>query len=120
MVTVTVAVEEQVPFDTVTVYVVVEVGVATGFAIAALLRLAAGLQLYVVPPLAFSVVLLPEQIVTGDPALATGPGVTVTVTVAVAVQPDDVPVTVYVVVAEGVATGLAMFALLNPVDGLQV
>ena len=94
MVTVTLAVEEQVPLPTVTVYVVVEAGVAAGFAMFGLLKPVEGLQLYVVPPLAFSVVLLPEQMDTGDPALATGVGFTVMVTAAVAEQPLVVPVTV--------------------------
>ena len=46
-------------------------------------------------------------------------GLTLTVTVAVFLQPADPPlaVSVYVVVVEGLATGLAAVALLNPVDG---
>ena len=48
-------------------------------------------------------------------------GLTFTVTVAVFLHPADPPVavSVYVVVVEGLATGLAAVALLNPVVGDQ-
>ena len=49
-------------------------------------------------PLAFNVVLLPEQIVTLEPALTVGSGFTLTVTVALFAHPIElVPVTVYTV-----------------------
>ena len=72
------------------------------------------------PPLAFKVVLVPEQIDTGEPALAVGEGLTVIVIVAVEEQPPVVPVTVYVVVEVGVETGVAIEGLLNPVVGVQL
>jgi hypothetical protein len=49
-----------------------------------------------------------------------GLGFTVTVLVAVDEQPFVVPVTVYVVVALGVAIGFAIFTALNPVAGDQL
>ncbi len=66
-------------------------------------------------------VLLPAQIATLLPALTVGFGFTVIVTVAVLVQPVLlVPVTVYVVVAVGLATGLAQVVQDNPVAGDQL
>jgi len=88
-VTVTASVEEQEPFDAVTVYVVVDGGVQTGFAMFGLLNPVAGNQLYVVPPDALSVVEAPQVTVTSDPAFAVGEGVTVTITVAV--EEHEVP-----------------------------
>lgn len=62
--------------------------------------------------------LLPSHIVTFDPALTVGSELTVTVTLAVLEQPvADVPVTVYVLVAEGDAVGLAQVVQESPVDG---
>jgi hypothetical protein len=46
-----------------------------------------------------------------------GNGLTVIVTLAVPVQPEVVPVTVYVVVVEGFATGLLILVPLNPPAG---
>src|SRR6218665_2049527 len=72
------------------------------------------------PPTApLSVVLPPAQMVTSGPAFATSAS-TVTVTASVPEHPPLEAVTVYVVVAVGVATGLAMLALLNPVVGNHV
>ena len=119
-VTVTVVVAVQLPVVPETVYVVVVAGLATGFAIEALLSPVAGNQLYVVAPFAVSVVLLPAQMVVVPVTVTVGVGTTVTVAVAVEEQPADVPVTVYVVVAAGDAVGLAMPALLSPVAGLQL
>lgn len=93
-VTVAVAVEEQPVVVPVTVYVVVADGVAVGFATVALLNPVVGNQLYVVAPLAFSAVEVPEQIVPVPLAVTAGDGFTVTVTVVVPEQPPDVPVTV--------------------------
>ena len=68
-----------------------------------------------------SVVVPPAHMVALAPALTVGRGVTVTVTVVVPVQPTPlVPVTVYVVVADGEAVGLAQLAQDNPVAGLQL
>ena len=82
----------------------------------------AGDQLYDVAPAAVSEVLVPSQIVlfVAD-AFTTGMGFTVTVTVAVFVQPLAlVPVTVYVVVAFGVAVGFAQLVQERPVAGDHV
>ena len=57
-------------FVTATVYVVVDVGVATGFEIAGLLTVPTGVHAYVPFPLPFSVVFPPAQIVASLPALA--------------------------------------------------
>lgn len=76
----------------VTVYVVVEVGeTVTEVPVSA-----PGFQVYVVAPVAVSVVLLPEQIVVLDAVVVTvGVGFTVMVRVAVLVHPlAPVPVTV--------------------------
>ena len=72
VVRVTVAVEEQPEVVPVTVYVVVKAGVAVGFAIKALFKLAEGSQLYVVAPLADNGELVPEQIVVEPDAIVTG------------------------------------------------
>jgi hypothetical protein len=87
-VTTTTSVLVHVPLVTVTVYEVVPAGEAVGFAVVVLLNPAAGLQEYVPPPVAESVVELPLQMTTSVPAFATGEGVTVIVTVDVAVHPD--------------------------------
>jgi hypothetical protein len=71
--TVTVSVSTQ-PFALVpvTVYVVVTSGDATTVAALVVLKPAAGLQTYVVAPVAISVVLAPLQIVASLPAFTTG------------------------------------------------
>ena len=65
--------------------------------------------------------LLPLQMVADGLAVivAVGMGLTVTVTVFVPTHPAVVPVTVYVVVIVGFATGSEMFVLLKPVEGDQ-
>jgi hypothetical protein len=74
-------------------------------------------QAYVVAPLAVSVAVWPGQIV-GELTAVTGTGLTVTVTVVVAVHPAaEVPVTVYVVVAGGLAVTEAPVVVLSPVAG---
>lgn len=79
-----------------------------------------GIHEYVVAPLPVSVVELPEHIVGGAAVAPTvGVAFTVTVTVAEPVQPPVLPVTVYVVVAEGLATTEEPVAALSPVDGLH-
>jgi len=70
-------------------------GLATGFAMFALLNPVAGLQLYAVEaPLAVSVVLPPAQMDVVPLTVITGIGFTVTVTVVVPVQEPCVPLTV--------------------------
>jgi len=98
-VTETEAVFEQPAEDVpVTVYVVVDVGVTESE-----VPDPPVLQLYVFAPEAVNVELFPMQIPEGDAdALTVGSGFTVTVAVAVPVPPDGaVPVTVYVVVLDG-------------------
>lgn len=63
---------------------------------------------------------LPTQIVVPPLITAVGFGFTVTVTCAVPVQPFEVPVTVYVVVAVGLAVTTAPVVGVNPVVGLQL
>ena len=80
----------------------------------------AGDQEYVVPPLAVSVVDPPAQILTGAPALMVGNGLTVTVTEDVSLHPEPLkPVTVYVVVAVGLAVTDAPDIAESPVAGDQ-
>jgi len=93
-VTVTTSVAEHPLLVTVTVYVVVTAGLATGFAIVVELNPAAGVQLYDVPPLAFNVADDPVQMLTSLPASAAGSGITVTVTTSVAEHPPPVTLTV--------------------------
>jgi len=112
---------------TVTMYVVVTVGLAVGLAAVDELNPVDGLHTYVyglVPPVAVGdppiVVLVPLQIVLSEPASATGRACNVTVTVSDAEQPfASVTVTMYVVVEVGLAVGLAAVDELNPVDGLH-
>lgn len=90
-VTTTCAVEEQPEVVPVTVYVVDAVGETETEAPFS----APGFQVYVVAPLAESVVELPLQIVGADAvAVTVGEGFTVMVTCAVEEQPEEVPVTV--------------------------
>jgi hypothetical protein len=84
-------------------------------------RAVAGVQTYVAAPVAVSVVALPLQIATGAPALTTGIGFTETVMVVLLVQPAAfVPVTVYIVVADGCAVTDAPVVAESPVDGAQL
>ena len=78
-----------------------------------------GLQLYVVAPLAVSVVDEPEQIVE-EFTFTVGVGLTVRVEVLTALQEPVVPVTVYIVVATGFAVTVDPVVELNPVAGLQL
>ena len=91
---VTVAVDEHPAAVPDTVYVVVVAGVATGFAIEALLNPVTGNQVYEVAPPAEIGVEAPEQIVAVPLAVTVGEGLTVMVTVVVPVHPPVVPVTV--------------------------
>ena len=72
-------------------------------------------------PVAVSAADAPLQIAAGVGTLTTGRGLTVTVTCAVAEQPlASVPVTIYVVVEEGLAVTLDPVVALRLVAGLQV
>ena len=85
-----------------------------------LLSPAAGVQVYVLAPLAVSKVDCPAQIVAGEETVTTGIGLTVTVTCAVLVHPAaEVPVTVYVVVETGDAVTVEPVVLLNPAAGVH-
>jgi hypothetical protein len=121
-VTVTSSVPEQpLPFDTVTTYVVVNIGLASGLAMFGLFNPVAGLQLYIAPPVALSVVDVPWQIATFIPALGVTPAFTVTTTSSEEVQPlASVVTTVYVVVFEGIAIGFEIVDELNVPAGIQL
>ncbi len=93
-VTTTVAILEQLPLLPVTVYEVVTVGDAVTLAAVVELNPVAGLQLYVVAPLAVRVVLPPEQMEVEGLTVTVGEVVTVTVTGTLDEQPLVVPVTV--------------------------
>ena len=110
----------QFPEVTVSVYEVVEPGVATGVAIVDELKPVAGDQLKVPEPDPESVILLPAQTVTSEPALAVGKDVTVTTIASLLVQFPEVTVSVYEVVEPGVAIGVAVVDELNPVAGDQL
>lgn len=80
----------------------------------------AGDHEYVKAPLALRTVEFPEQMVTGFGVTDTvGKGLTVTVILLVPVHPEDVPVTVYVIVAAGLAVGFEQLVQLNPDEGDQ-
>jgi hypothetical protein len=96
---------------------VVTLGVADGEEQVVQERPTAGLHTYVDAPLAVSTAATPSHLVTLLPADTVGDVFTVTVTVAVREHPLAVPVTVYVVVVVGLATGLAQVVQDKPVDG---
>jgi hypothetical protein len=107
---------------TVTVYVVVAVGEAVGLDTVVELNPVAGDHEYELPATAVAPIeaeVVVHVNVAGVPALAAGGVVfTVIVTELVAVHPfAPVTVTVYVVVAVGVATGFDIVVELNPVAG---
>ena len=83
-----------------------------------------GLQLYVLAPFAVRLTEDPWQMAAdGGVMVITGGGVAVTATTTLAVftQPfDPVPVTVYVVVAVGLAATTAVLVEESPVAGLQL
>lgn len=79
------------PFDPVTVYTVVTVGVT----ILVLPVTAPGIQVYVVAPTAVKVEASPLQIIVGEAvAVNVIPGVTTTLTVFVPIHPELLPLTV--------------------------
>src|SRR6185503_18247929 len=100
----------------VTVYVVVEVGLAVTVEPDVALSPVAGDQTYVVAPEAVSVaVCCPAQIAGGGGTEITGGGLTFTVTCVEAVHPLlSVPVTVYVVVEVGLAVTVEPVVALSP------
>ena len=69
--------------------------------------------------MAVKAVVDPLQMVTSEPALAKGNGFTVTITASEDVPQELVAVTVYVVLAPGLATGLFILVALKPADGLH-
>ena len=97
-----------------TVYVVVEVGLAVTLEPVEELNVEDGLHVYVLAPKALSRVDCPLQILSLKETERTGTGFTVTVTCVVEVHPSEFPSTVYVVVTCGVAVTFA------PVDELSV
>src|SRR6185312_2548489 len=104
----------------VTVYVVVEVGLAVGLEVVVPDKPVDGVHAYVLPPTALAPIDVdePVQIVALEPADATGRLLTVTVTLFEFTQPLElVSVTVYVVVEVGLAVGLDTVVELNPVEG---
>ena len=97
----------------------VEDGLATTLVPVVELKDVDGLHVYVFAPLAARVVDCPKQIVGDGETTITGSGFTDTVICAVAVHPFKLPVTLYVIVEDGVATTLAPVVALNDVDGLH-
>jgi len=93
-VTVTCAVDVQPLMSPVTVYVVVDVGLAVTEEPVDELKDDEGVQLYVLAPPAVSVMFCPVQMAAFGVTVTTGNGFTVTVTCAVEVQPLMSPVTV--------------------------
>ena len=79
----------------------------------------AGDHIYVLAPPAVKVVFCPVQRETFGETVTTGTGLTVTVTCAVAVHPNASPVTVYVVVEEGLAVTLEPVVVFSADDGLH-
>jgi hypothetical protein len=105
---------------TFTVYVVVTDGNAFVLAAFGVCKVAAGVHEYVAPPEVLIITVSPEQIVTSLPAKMVRLFATVTTIVSFITQPAGfVPVTTYVVVATGFATGFGMFVALSPADGDQ-
>jgi hypothetical protein len=119
-VTVTCAVELH-PFTSVpvTVYVVVDAGLAVTLVPVVALSPVAGDHAYVLAPFAVSVADCPAQIADGVFTVTTGSGLTVTVTCPVAEHPLEVPVTVYVVVVVGFAVTGEPVDALSPVEGVH-
>jgi len=70
-----------------------------------------------VAPLAVNTVLLPLQMVVAPATVIEGDVMTFTITCAVSVHVPEEPVTTYVVLVIGEATGFAMLVALNPVAG---
>jgi hypothetical protein len=106
-VTVSEAVPEHPLVTPVTIYVVVTGGLATGLAMVELLSPVPGAHEYVLAPLAWRLTDDPGQMVGFDGETVTmGFDPTVIITEAVPIQTPEIPVTEYVVVTVGLATGL--------------
>jgi hypothetical protein len=108
------------PLVPTTVYVVVAFGEAVGLVQLAQESVVAGLQLYDVAPEAVSTVVSPVHSDILPDTVTTGSWLTATVTDDELLQPLlPVPTTVYVVVTEGVATGLTHVAQESVAEGVQ-
>lgn len=105
------------------VYVVVDAGLAVTVAVLVALSPVAGLQVYVVAPLAVKLTPVPpiQMFAEGGVIVTVRDEPTITLTVWVPVQPATlVPVTVYVVVTVGLAITVAPVVVLNPVAGAHL
>jgi hypothetical protein len=104
----------------ITVYTAVAAGLAVTELPVVALNPAAGDHVYVDAPLAVNKVLPPVQRVGEDGVTDTaGRGLTIIVIVDVSLQAPLLPITVYVVVAVGVAVGLGHVVQVNDVAGLH-
>ena len=109
------------PSVPVMVYVELIVGLAVTDEPVVALKPVEGVQVYVVPPVAVKMVLLPLHIGAGVGAVIVGGGFTVTATVVVLTQPlPSVPIMVYVELIVGLAVTDEPVVALKPVDGVQV
>jgi hypothetical protein len=97
-------------------------GVATGLAQLVQLKPAAGVQLYVVAPLAVRLTEPPEQTAGADGVTdKVGVGLTLIAILVVSLQPvASVPITVYVVAVLGLAVTTAPVVEFKLLAGLQV
>ena len=90
------------------------VGLATGLAILGLFSPVAGVHVYRSVPVALSVVLCPRQSESSAGAITVDGCTTVIVTESIFSQPNAVvPLTMYVVVTTGVATGFGQLVQLR-------
>lgn len=103
-----------------TVYVVVVAGLAVTEEPVVELKPVEGLQLYVVAPLAFTIVDPPAQIEDESATTLNAIIPTFIVTESVLLHVPFVPVTVYVIVLPGFAVGFGQLVHVNPALGLQV
>ena len=109
------------PSVPVMVYVELIVGLAVTDEPVVALKPVDGVHVYVVPPVAVKVVLLPLHIGAGVGAVIVGGGFTATGTVVVFTQPLlFVPVMVYVELIVGSAVTDEPVVALKPVEGVQV
>ena len=97
----------------------VEAGLAVTLEPVDALSVEDGLHRYEPAPVTLSEVDCPVQIVSSGETERTGGGLTVMVTCCDAEHPNEFPVTVYVVVADGVAVTVEPVEELNDADGLH-